>query len=388
MSIESHSKIVDVILDEHLRPVISGSRSRELFDLDTILIAYGHAIVYGEAGIGKTAFLKAFQNLNTPGFGKIDFRSGYEVEANESALLPYLLGRRIPRHDERPDLLIIDGFEEILSPKVKERIERLMREGRKYGLRVILSARQQINEKVFGQLSHSIWLRRLTDQEVNKMVAIYDHHTGEHPDMVSTIRGMMDEFNGNPRAILSALNIFFGLSANAERPFIYQNPIIIKEMETPTLIVEEAPKIITDIRVINTGILNKIKRQPHAIYQLTPRQFEIMVAELFDERGYKVQLTQQTRDGGKDLIIADHRELGNLMFYVECKRNAPDRPVGVSVISHLAGRILADRVTAGLVVTSSYFSADAIALQSKIEHQMSLIDFVKLSAMITEGPFK
>ena len=94
------------------------------------------------------------------------------------------------------------------------------------------------------------------------------------------------------------------------------------------------------------------------------------------------RICQQTRDGGKDLIILDHREIGNFLIYAECKHYAPDRPVGVNVVSDLVGRMAADRATAGMVVTSSYFSPDAKVFQSKFEHQMKLIDFVKLSSMI------
>lgn len=183
-----------------------------------------------------------------------------------------------------------------------------------------------------------------------------------------------------------ALNFLLPHTQLGNQGLIYRNPVIIKELEKPTIILEEAPKIITDLRLVNKRILEKISCKPKEIYQLTSRQFEILVAELFEERGYKVQLTQQTRDGGKDLIILDHRDIGNLMIYAECKQYAPDRPVGVSVVSDLIGRMTADRATAGIVVTSSYFSRDAKSFQSKFEHQMKLIDFVKLSAMINNDP--
>ena len=199
---------------------------------------------------------------------------------------------------------------------------------------------------------------------------------------------MMSGFRGNPREIISALNFLLAQTQTEDQKLVYRNPVVIEELEKPTLILQEAPKIITDIRVVNKRILDKIGRQPQAIYQLTPRQFEIMVAELFEERGYKVELTQQTRDGGKDLFILDHREVGNLMIYAECKQHAPDRPVGVNVVSDLVGRMTADRATAGIVVTSSYFSPDAKTFQSKFEHQMTLIDFIKLSMMITDAPVK
>lgn len=133
-----------------------------------------------------------------------------------------------------------------------------------------------------------------------------------------------------------------------------------------------------DIRVVNTSILERIKRNPDDIYQLTPRQFEEFTAELLSRRGYIVDLTKATRDGGKDIIVASHADIGNFLYYVECKQYSPLHPVGVSLVRELAGVISGDKVTAGIMVTSSYFSPDAIDFSEKIPHQLSLVDYVKL----------
>ena len=114
------------------------------------------------------------------------------------------------------------------------------------------------------------------------------------------------------------------------------------------------------------------------MYQLTSRQFEEMVAELMTNRVYNVDLTKATIDGGKDLKIANHVDIGNFIYYLECKRYSPTKPVGVNLVRELAGTISVDRVTAGIMITSSYFSPDAIEFSEKIRHQMSLIDYVKL----------
>ncbi|MEM5503746.1 restriction endonuclease [Shewanella frigidimarina] len=156
----------------------------------------------------------------------------------------------------------------------------------------------------------------------------------------------------------------------------HESPIIV---ETPKLI-----QVSNDIRVVNKSILEKIRYNPDAIHNLTPRQFEEMVAELMIKRGYEVELTKETRDGGKDLIIANHADIGNFMYYVECKKYAPKNPVGVSLIRELVGTISADRVTAGIMVTSSYYSPDAVEFSDKFKHQLSLIDFIQLKEWMRE----
>lgn len=142
--------------------------------------------------------------------------------------------------------------------------------------------------------------------------------------------------------------------------------------------------VTNDIRIVNERLLDVVQKNNKAIFDLTPRQFEEFVAELMEKRGYRVDLTKATRDGGKDLIIANHADIGNFIFYVECKKYAPDNPVGVNLVRELAGTILADRVTAGIMVTSSYFSPDAINYSNQLKHQLSLIDFLKLKDWINE----
>ena len=117
---------------------------------------------------------------------------------------------------------------------------------------------------------------------------------------------------------------------------------------------------------------------------MQPREFEKLVAELFRAKGYQVELTQATRDGGKDLMIID-KSFGNFLIYAECKKFAPRRPVGVSIISDLAGRIDNDRATAGIVITTSYFSSEAKTFTNKIQHKMSLVDYLKLQDWIKHG---
>lgn len=144
----------------------------------------------------------------------------------------------------------------------------------------------------------------------------------------------------------------------------------------------ELTHVVSDIRLVNHGLLDAIRKNPEAMYSLTSRQFEEMVAELMSKRGYHVDLTKATRDGGKDLIIASHVDIGNFIYYVECKKYSPSNPVGVNLVRELVGTISADRVTAGIMITSSYFSPDAVDYSEKLKHQLSLVDFLKLKEWI------
>lgn len=373
--------IPDFINAHEFSELIWETRKAELHEFSRARYLTKHAVVYDERGMGKTALLHAFRLRNPVGYPYITILRGHEVEFDESLLAPFLLPTlRRANMSVFPDLLIIDDFDLVTSPHIREKVAQIVQSGYSWGIRLILSASTPIKEKVFEQYGLVVRLTGLPDSLVSVLFDYFVKRSDKHPDVDLTIRGMLEECKGNPALIMAHL---WMLVTPDDVP--YKNPF---ELERPRIIIEATPPLITEVRLINKSILDRIGRRPEAIRELTPRQFEELVAELYLERGYEVKLTQQTRDGGKDLIIMNRSDIGNFMIYAECKHHSPDRPVGVSVVSELHGRIDLDRATAGMVVTSSYFSPDAKAFQSKIEHQMSLIDFIKLSSMIEIVPHK
>lgn len=107
----------------------------------------------------------------------------------------------------------------------------------------------------------------------------------------------------------------------------------------------------------------------------SPREFEEMVCGLLDKQGYKVKLTKQTRDGGKDIIVVQKSFLGEFCIYVECKKYDISRPISVGLIRELYGTVMVDNATAGMIVTTSHFTRDAKEYSAKIQHRMTLKDY-------------
>ncbi|MGO4859076.1 restriction endonuclease [Arthrobacter sp. 2MCAF14] len=44
--------------------------------------------------------------------------------------------------------------------------------------------------------------------------------------------------------------------------------------------------------------------------ELSPREFELLVAALFHKLGYNVEVTPQTRDGGRDVVLTASQRCG------------------------------------------------------------------------------
>lgn len=90
---------------------------------------------------------------------------------------------------------------------------------------------------------------------------------------------------------------------------------------------------------------------------LSPRQFEVFCAKLFEALGNKAILTSATNDGGKDVIV-------NNRIYVECKRYNID-VVGREICQKLLGAVEADGMEKGIVFTNGRVHQNAIEIVKK-----------------------
>jgi restriction endonuclease len=140
-----------------------------------------------------------------------------------------------------------------------------------------------------------------------------------------------------------------------------------------------------DIRVsaVSDELIRALAERPELMYDLRPRRFEELLAELFTRQGFEVELTKQTRDGGYDFWFVHHTPAGSLLTLVDAKRNRADRTVGVGVVRQLYGVVEATRATAGLVATTSFFSPEAKQFQQEIPFRLGLKDYFDLQTMLT-----
>lgn len=137
------------------------------------------------------------------------------------------------------------------------------------------------------------------------------------------------------------------------------------------------------ITEINDQLLYELTQKPDLLYSLTPYNFELVIAKIFEKRGFSVKITPQTRDGGKDIFVAKN-DLFSFLFYVECKKYSPDHHVGIDIIHRLYGVIAAEKVTGGIIATTSYFTNPAkdYIQQHQLNHQITLHDYDTISSLL------
>jgi len=137
----------------------------------------------------------------------------------------------------------------------------------------------------------------------------------------------------------------------------------IRELLTPLLAAGPMIELPTSGEIIRVcGQFERLLRDQsisqEALVKLSPRDFEGFIAELWRRFGYEVELTAQTRDGGRDIIAARRAET-DIRILLECKRYTPPNKVGVELVRALYGVKAHERASKAILATSSSFTADA-----------------------------
>jgi restriction system protein len=143
-----------------------------------------------------------------------------------------------------------------------------------------------------------------------------------------------------------------------------------------------APSVIR----LSDNLLNLISRDPSAIWNLSPAEFEKLIGELFERDGYSVSFTKKSRDGGIDLFASKRDVAGEHLTIVQCKRYAAHNPVRVGIVREVIGSMNVKNATAAAIFTTSRFTRDAVEESRKIKYRLSLHDYFDIMKNISSSP--
>lgn len=160
---------------------------------------------------------------------------------------------------------------------------------------------------------------------------------------------------------------------------------VISEIYLPDekkIITAESPTIA--IMPANDKVFAYLAEHPSELYNLTSREFEEFMAQLYIKLGYNAELTKATRDGGKDIILRKPDILGDMVFYVECKQYNAKNKVGIDIIQRFAGIIEMDKINGGIIATTSFFSKDAKdwIMEKDLNYKIQMHDFNRIKHML------
>lgn len=106
---------------------------------------------------------------------------------------------------------------------------------------------------------------------------------------------------------------------------------------------------------------NEVRTPPKKVLdKIDWKDFQQIVAEIYERQGYSVRVTGAGPDGGIDIIAEQRRATAHEKIIVQCKHQCAT--VGRPVCQQLLGTMTADlEVTSAAIVTSSSFSREAVS---------------------------
>ena len=315
-------------------------------------------LIHGMGGMGKTSLVMQFVN-NRYTDDRVSWLSLYSEPDVQTALDN--LFQRIK--EELPQVIVLDDIDHAALDLVAPFVSRVQRTFP--SVPVVLTSRHSVD--VID--AESLALNSLSNQEAvsllrNRLAGSADPQLqelaqalGNHPLSLAIVSGL-------------AKNRPLGELIQELRDRLYEFDRDVPE-PSESIIEIAKPKIIT----ATDALIERLQRQPFDIYGLPPRQFEELIAALLDDMGWEVHLTQQSRDGGRDILAYLNTDLARLLFLVEAKRYNPKRPVGVELVRTLYGTLCHEQANSAMLVTSSYFSPDAKEFEKQHVYQISLKDY-------------
>ncbi|HMR89484.1 MAG TPA: restriction endonuclease [Saprospiraceae bacterium] len=135
---------------------------------------------------------------------------------------------------------------------------------------------------------------------------------------------------------------------------------------------------------IDAEVKKYFKKYPEKLYELSSRKFEELVADILKDFGFNVELTKATRDGGSDVIASIENAVTSFLVLVECKKYSQDNKVGVGIIREVIGVHTLKQPSKSIIVTTSFFSKDAINEAGSFKERIELKDYNSLKGWLNK----
>jgi len=162
----------------------------------------------------------------------------------------------------------------------------------------------------------------------------------------------------------------------AKKVFIEIMRIILLIILFPVVVAYILFKFVHQVKTKKEN-MGKIKiMSASQIDELSGKEFEILLKDLFEKMGYTVKMTKTSHDYGADLIVSK----GKHASLVQAKRY--DHSVGIRAIQEIIGAKRHYGVQNAIVITNQNFTKDAEILS--LENEVNLIDRNALLELIAK----
>jgi restriction system protein len=102
-------------------------------------------------------------------------------------------------------------------------------------------------------------------------------------------------------------------------------------------------------------------REGRLLSEIPWRKFEELIGALLEAEGWRVDVTQPSKDGGIDVVaVKNDKILGAIKSVWQAKRYGPKRIVRLNEVRELSAVVDMQRATKGVIVTTSRLTKNAI----------------------------
>ena len=108
--------------------------------------------------------------------------------------------------------------------------------------------------------------------------------------------------------------------------------------------------------VQGSDVIGELESRPN-LMDLTPKEFEDLIGNLFSRMGLETRQTQLSQDGGVDVVAFDKRPILGGKVVIQAKRYK--HTVGVSAVRDLYGTMMNEGANKGILVTTSGYGSAA-----------------------------
>lgn len=205
---------------------------------------------------------------------------------------------------------------------------------------------------------------------LNGMLRATDPRTGQpiHPCLV-TVRTTRDAFSGLDLAAVDPAACLKHLSASVSR-----SPA---ELEAVRPVLEF--NMVDERFVDQDDVLSGLDSRPN-LMELTPTEFEGLIANLFSKMGLDTRQTRPSRDGGVDCVAYDQRAILGGKVVIQAKRYR--HTVGVSAVRDLYGTVMNEGASKGILVTTSGYGRASMEFANG--KPLELLDGANLLALLAD----
>jgi restriction system protein len=328
--------------------------------------------VRGEAGVGKTALvsqLLAADGLESQSFWVACREWARGFPDYEGAIK----ARRLDLRGGNRAIVIFDGVEDISYQRFNELYRRTI--NYKPVRTIILTSRRTLRVRREGR---DLLLSAMSDSEAREFLRRATSLA--NLDEESTLK-LVHSLKGSPLGLSIVAGAADSMSREQLQDFLAGKIFEFKDLpwsERREIVVTAKPILIST----NQAIIEKLKKKPTDVSQLSPRQFEEMIAELLGDQGYDVELTPATRDGGMDILASFKAPGARFLCLVEAKKYRQDRKVGVELVRGLYGTLHHHQASSAMLVTTSTYSKVARAFEQQHRYQLALNDYTDVAGWI------